>query len=70
MTPRVAAKKTPTNTNKSSGEAFAFPSEEETKPVKDEKEEKDDEKEDGMLSKDELYQLLQTRNEELEELKE
>ena len=54
MTPR-AGKKTPTSTNTSG--KFVFPPEKK-KP------------ETGGLSTDELYQLLEKRNEELEELKE
>ena len=67
MTPRGMGKKNSTSTNKSSAKKFVFPSEEEKKASKAEK---DVEKDEGMLSKEELYALLQTRNEELEECRE
>ena len=49
---------------------FAFPSEEETKSNYKSEIKNDDESIDKILSKDELYELLQTRNDELDDVSE
>ena len=66
MTPR-AGKNLGASAKSSSGKKFLFPPEEEKKGAKIEKK---IEKDDGMLTKEELYEMLQAKNEELEECKE
>ena len=69
MTPRTAAKNV-ANKDKNSGEAFKFPEEAGSTPDNNEKAGRESKKEEEMHSKDELYEMLQTKNEEIEDLKE